>query len=135
MRFSTCFFSLIEPIWVPDKQTIMGFLKNFLKVCALVCIAHLWIRFCFTFPLRQGEACKDKIVPGKTPRSVSNFWIFGKFYCRLLAILACVESDSVKCLPVQSPTPRSVSQFCICEHLNFRLRAVLAYAESDSAQC
>ena len=29
---------------------------------ALVCLAHLWIRFCFT-----GETSKDKIVPGKTP--------------------------------------------------------------------
>ena len=49
------------------------------------------------FHLRQGEACKDKIVPGKTPRSVSLFWIFGNFNCQLPAVLACVEFDSPQC--------------------------------------
>ena len=29
-----------------------------------------------------------------TPRSVSHFWIFGKFNCRLCAVLACAESVS-----------------------------------------
>ena len=40
---------------------------------ALDCIAHLWIHFCFSFtvPHRQGEACNDKTVSGKTPRSVT----------------------------------------------------------------
>ena len=56
------------------------------------------------FHSSQGEACKDKIVPmqnfehantagSPTPRSVSHFWIFGKFNCRLRVVLACAESD------------------------------------------
>ena len=46
----------------------------------LVCVAHLRFSFCFTFPLKaREEACKDKIDAGKTPRSVSHFWIFRHF--------------------------------------------------------
>ena len=60
--FLPLFFSLIKPIWSPDKQAKMVFLKirfrkdirfffkasplkSYSKMWALVCIVHLWIRF------------------------------------------------------------------------------------------
>ena len=65
------------------------------------------------FHSSQGEACKDKIVPmqnfehantagSPTQRSVSPFWIFGKFNCRLRVVLACAESDSPQATTAQS---------------------------------
>ena len=52
-----------------------------------------------------------------TPRSVSLHGVW------LLALFACVESDSWHCLPARSLTPRSVSQFWICQHFNVRYLA------------
>ena len=46
---------------------------------------------------RRGEACKDKIEAGKTPRRVSHFWIFGNVIYCLRAVLACAESDTEQC--------------------------------------
>ena len=40
---------------------------------------------------RRGEACKDKIVPGKTPRIVILRGV------GLRAITLCAESDSAQC--------------------------------------
>ena len=65
---------------------------------ALVCIAHLWIRFCFTFPLkaRRGlqiqkfsrqNSAQGNTALSLTPCSVSHFWIFGNFNCLLCAVL------------------------------------------------
>ena len=72
----------------------------------LVCIVHLWIRFCFTFPLkaRRGlnrqncslqNSAQDNTVQSRTPRSVSHFWIFGKLNCRLRAVLANLDSQKI----------------------------------------
>ena len=41
--------------------------------------------------LRQGEACKDKMCDGKTPRSVSQRGV------RVRAVLASAEFDSAQC--------------------------------------
>ena len=38
---------------------------------ALVCIAHLWIDFCFTFPLKARRGLQIQNVPGKTPRRLT----------------------------------------------------------------
>ena len=64
----------------------------------LVCIVHLWIRFCFTFPLkaRRGlqrqngsrqNSAQANTAWSPTPHSVSHYWIFVKFNCRLRAVL------------------------------------------------
>ena len=76
-----------------------------------VCIAHLWIRFCFIFPLKarrglQIQNCsRQNSAQANTVQS--HFWIFGKFNCRLRAVLACVDCG------VQ--TPCSANQFWIFE--------------------
>ena len=63
---------------------------------AYVAIVHAYF-FKILVASFKGEACKDKFVPGKTPRSVCHFWIFGKCNCRIGAVLACSEFDSVPC--------------------------------------
>ena len=74
----------------------------------LFCIVHLWIRFCFTFPLKtrrglnrqnrsQQNSAQANTVWSLTPRSVIHIWIFGKFNCQLRAVLACVAFDSPQC--------------------------------------
>ena len=60
---------------------------------ALVCIAHLWIGFCFTFPLKARRGLQRQNCSGQnsaqantalslTPYSVNHFWTFGKFNFR-----------------------------------------------------
>ena len=64
---------------------------------ALVCITHLWIRFSFTYPLVQGEACKDKIVLGKTPHRLT---LRGVRLCVVLVVFGFSENlivYSVQC--------------------------------------
>ena len=101
---------------------------------ALVCIAHLWIRFCVTFPLKarrglQRQNCSRqnsaqcwslldfRKIKFSTPCSVSLPGV------QLCAVLALLDLRIFQFL-----TPRSVS---LCR---VRLRTVLACAESDSAQ-
>ena len=46
-------------------------------------IVHLYLKKMLNSISRQGEACKDKIDAGKTPRSVSLRGV------RICAVLAC----------------------------------------------
>ena len=83
-----------------------------------VAIVQKYFRNFLVFHSRQGEACKDKIVPGKTPFRLTLRGV------RLYAVLVCVESDSAQ----------YYSHFWIFKTFNCRLHAVLAGTEFDSAQ-
>ena len=53
---------------------------------------NIFNKFSILIQSRQGEACKDKKFPSKTPRSVNQFWIFENLIFWLRAALHCAES-------------------------------------------
>ena len=67
----------------------------------------------------QGDACKDKIVLGKTPGSVIQFWIFENIRNITKWILNSLEMEIFENIK-KNLMPRSVSLRGV------RLRAVLA---------
>ena len=56
----------------------------------------------------QGDACKDKIVFGKTPRSVIQFWIFENIRNITKWILNSLEMEIFENIK-KNLMPRSVS--------------------------
>ena len=53
-----------------------------------VAIVHICFRYFLVFSLKVRRGLQRQNCSGKTLRSVSHFWIFGKLNCQLRAVLA-----------------------------------------------
>ena len=127
----------------------------------LVCLAHLLIHFCFTFPLMARRSLqRQNWCRQNSSYGLSHFWIFGNvIYWLRRTVLALAESDFANCMPIFDferflKIFRKINKWilnslevemfesqknCLTpRRLTLRrvwLSSVLVCVESDSAQC